>query len=147
MSFLVKPCTAYLFYTFHRSVTVSAETFGGSGNSYHDRKKNPSLTYNSTINPNILTMITIYVTTGARRTVLQSNFRSATLYGVQPDWSTSVPVSSCRNNNATSGIRRDTSPKSKNIQSNFNGSNTFGTMKICASQGWFEPMRVYYRAR
>ena len=33
------------------------------------------------------------------------------------------------------------------IQSNFNGSNTFGTMKICSRQGEFEPLRVYYRAR
>ena len=36
--------------------------------------------------------------------------------------------------------------KLANIQSNFNCSNTFGTMKICSRQGWFEPMR-YYRAR
>ena len=33
------------------------------------------------------------------------------------------------------------------IQSNFNGSNTFGTMKISSRQGLFEPLRVYYRAR
>ena len=33
------------------------------------------------------------------------------------------------------------------IQSNFNGSNTFGTMKIWSRQGWFEPLRVYYRVR
>ena len=33
------------------------------------------------------------------------------------------------------------------IQSNFNGLNTFGTMKICSRQGEFEPLRVYYRAR
>ena len=33
------------------------------------------------------------------------------------------------------------------IQSNFNGSNTFGTMKTCSRQGWFRPLRVYYRAR
>ena len=32
-------------------------------------------------------------------------------------------------------------------QSNFNGSNTFGTMKICSRQGDFEPLRVYYRDR
>ena len=28
------------------------------------------------------------------------------------------------------------------LQSNFNGSNTFGTMKISSRQGKFEPMRV-----
>ena len=33
------------------------------------------------------------------------------------------------------------------LQSNFNGSNTFGTMKICSRQGYFEPLGVYYRAR
>ena len=33
------------------------------------------------------------------------------------------------------------------IQSNFNGSNTFGTMKICSRQGLFEQTRVDYRAR
>ena len=33
------------------------------------------------------------------------------------------------------------------IQSNFNGSNTFGTMKICPRQGYFEPLRVDLRAR
>ena len=33
------------------------------------------------------------------------------------------------------------------IQSNFNGSNTFGTMKICPRQGEFEPLRVYHRTR
>ena len=33
------------------------------------------------------------------------------------------------------------------IQSNFDGSNTFGSMKICSRQGEFEPLRVYYRAR
>ena len=33
------------------------------------------------------------------------------------------------------------------IQSNFNGSNTFGTMKICSRQGEFEPLRVYYKDR
>ena len=30
------------------------------------------------------------------------------------------------------------------IQSNFNGSNTFGTMKISSRQGKLEPMRVDY---
>ena len=35
----------------------------------------------------------------------------------------------------------------RNIQSNFNGSNTFGTMKICSRQGEFEPLRIFYRAR
>ena len=34
-----------------------------------------------------------------------------------------------------------------NVQSNFNGSNTFGTMKINSRQEWFEPMRVDYSAR
>ena len=34
-----------------------------------------------------------------------------------------------------------------NIQSNFNGSNTFGTMKISSTQGYFEPMRVDNSAR
>ena len=33
------------------------------------------------------------------------------------------------------------------IQSNFNGSNTFGTKKICSRQGQFEPLRVCYGAR
>ena len=33
------------------------------------------------------------------------------------------------------------------IQSNFKGSNTFGTTKICSRQGLFEPLRIYYRAR
>ena len=33
------------------------------------------------------------------------------------------------------------------VQSNFNGSDTFGTMKICPRQGLFEPMRVDYSAR
>ena len=33
------------------------------------------------------------------------------------------------------------------IQSNFNGLNTFGTMTISSRQGLFEPLRVYYRAR
>ena len=33
------------------------------------------------------------------------------------------------------------------LQSNFNGSNTFGTMQIGSRQGKFEPMRVDYSAR
>ena len=33
------------------------------------------------------------------------------------------------------------------IQSNFNGSNTFGTMKISLRQGQFEPVRVDESAR
>ena len=33
------------------------------------------------------------------------------------------------------------------IQSNFNGSNTFGTMKIGSRPGQFEPMRVDNSAR
>ena len=33
------------------------------------------------------------------------------------------------------------------IQLNFNGWNTFGTMKISSRQGWFEPVRVDYSAR
>ena len=33
------------------------------------------------------------------------------------------------------------------LQSNFNGSNTFGTMKISSRQGQFEPMKVDYSAR
>ena len=36
---------------------------------------------------------------------------------------------------------------SNTLQSNFSGSNTFGTMKISSRQGLFEPLRVYYRAR
>ena len=36
---------------------------------------------------------------------------------------------------------------SDNIRWNFNGSNTYGTMKISWKQGWFEPMRVDYCAR
>ena len=35
----------------------------------------------------------------------------------------------------------------KMIQSNFNGSNTFGTMKISSRLGEFEPMRVDKSAR
>ena len=34
-----------------------------------------------------------------------------------------------------------------NIQSNFNGSNTFGTIKICSRQGKFKPMMVDNSAR
>ena len=30
----------------------------------------------------------------------------------------------------------------KLIQSNFDGSNTFGTVKICSRQRWFEPRMV-----
>ena len=37
--------------------------------------------------------------------------------------------------------------ESLQIQSNFNGSNTFGTMQISSRQGKFEPMRVDYSAR
>ena len=33
------------------------------------------------------------------------------------------------------------------VQSNFNGSNTFGTMKISSRQGEFDPMRVHNSAR
>ena len=33
------------------------------------------------------------------------------------------------------------------VQSNFNGSNTFGTMKISSRQGQFEPVRVDESAR
>ena len=33
------------------------------------------------------------------------------------------------------------------IQPNFNGSNTFGTMKICLSQGQFEIMSVNHSGR
>ena len=33
------------------------------------------------------------------------------------------------------------------LQQNFNGSNTFGTMKICSRQGWFKPMSVNHSAR
>ena len=32
------------------------------------------------------------------------------------------------------------------IQKNFNGWNTFGTMKICMRQGWFELMSVNHSA-
>ena len=35
----------------------------------------------------------------------------------------------------------------KNIQSNFNGSNTFGTIKISSRQREFKPMRVNYSTR
>ena len=35
----------------------------------------------------------------------------------------------------------------KDIQSNFNGSNTFGTMKISSRQGEFKPMRVDYSVK
>ena len=34
-----------------------------------------------------------------------------------------------------------------NVQSNFNGSNSFGTMQISSRQGKFEPMWVDYSAR
>ena len=33
------------------------------------------------------------------------------------------------------------------VQSNFNGLNTFGTMKISSRQEKFEPMRVVYSTR
>ena len=33
------------------------------------------------------------------------------------------------------------------LQSNFNGSNTFGTMKVCSRQGKFELMSVNHSAR
>ena len=33
------------------------------------------------------------------------------------------------------------------IQSKFNGSNTFWTMRMRSRQGQFEPLGVYYRAR
>ena len=33
------------------------------------------------------------------------------------------------------------------LQSNVNGSNTFGTTKISSRQGWFEPVRVDESAR
>ena len=33
------------------------------------------------------------------------------------------------------------------IQSNFNGSNTFGTLKISPRQRWFEPVRIDNSAR
>ena len=33
------------------------------------------------------------------------------------------------------------------IQYNFNGSNTFGSMKICLRPGWFELVSVNHRAR
>ena len=42
---------------------------------------------------------------------------------------------------------RDVLDEILDIQSNFNGSNTFGTMNFCSRQGEFEPLRVYYRAR
>ena len=32
------------------------------------------------------------------------------------------------------------------LQSNFNGSNILGTIKICSRQGYFEPFRVDYSA-
>ena len=32
------------------------------------------------------------------------------------------------------------------VQSNLDGSNLFGTMKICSRDGWFEPLRVNYGA-
>ena len=37
--------------------------------------------------------------------------------------------------------------KKRKIQSNFNGSNTLGTTKICSRQGKFEPVRVDNSAR
>ena len=44
-----------------------------------------------------------------------------------------------------SGIQVDSVlPKGNNIQSNFNGSNTYGTMKISSRQGQFELVRVDY---
>ena len=33
------------------------------------------------------------------------------------------------------------------IQSNFNGSNIFGTMEICSRYGYFEPLRVNHGTR
>ena len=38
-------------------------------------------------------------------------------------------------------------PKGMQIQSNFNGSNIFGTIENCSRHGWFEPMRVNYGAK
>ena len=42
---------------------------------------------------------------------------------------------------------KNVKPHVNNLQSNFNGSNTFGTMKISSRQGYFEPTRVDYSAR
>ena len=33
------------------------------------------------------------------------------------------------------------------IQSNFDGSNIFGTIEKCSRHGWFEPLRVNYGAK
>ena len=33
------------------------------------------------------------------------------------------------------------------VQSNFNGSNIFGTIENCSRHGWFEPLRVNYGAK
>ena len=33
------------------------------------------------------------------------------------------------------------------IQSNFDGSNIFGTIENCSRHGWFEPLRVNYGAK
>ena len=33
------------------------------------------------------------------------------------------------------------------IQSNFNGSNIFGTIELCSRYGYFEPLRVIHGAR
>ena len=35
----------------------------------------------------------------------------------------------------------------KVIQSNFDGSNIFGTIENCSRHGWFEPLRVNYGAK
>ena len=33
------------------------------------------------------------------------------------------------------------------VQSNFDGSNIFGTIENCSRHGWFEPLRVNYDAK
>ena len=40
-----------------------------------------------------------------------------------------------------------TQKKNNKLQSNLNGSNTFGTLKICSRQGQCEPVRVDNSAR
>ena len=54
-------------------------------------------------------------------------------------------LSSAEHKNMTSGPEKELSDNV--VQSNFNGSNTFGTMKINSRQGLFEPMRVDNSAR
>ena len=47
----------------------------------------------------------------------------------------------------TNRLPYETEARTRKIQPNFNGSNTFGTMKICSREGQFELMSVNRNAR